>query len=178
MAVQLAPRHDPPTSHEIPATEFRHVLGHLPTGVTVIAGYGPDGPVGLAANSLTSVSLNPPLVALCPARSSTSWPQIRQAQQFCVSILGADHEHVSRQFARSGTDKFADISWHERSTGPALDGAVAWIDCVLEDEHPAGDHTIAVARVLKVEAVESVDDASALVFFRGRYGRFLGTDHI
>jgi 3-hydroxy-9,10-secoandrosta-1,3,5(10)-triene-9,17-dione monooxygenase reductase component len=176
--VQLAPEHGPHAPREITPQQFRHVLGHLPTGVTVIAGYGPDGPVGLAANSLTSVSLDPALVSFCPARSSTSWPRVRQVERFCVSVLGADHEHVSRQFARSGTDKFADIAWHERSAGPALDGAVAWIDCVLVAEHPAGDHTIAVARVLDVEAVESVDEAGALVFFRGRYGRFLGSDRI
>jgi flavin reductase (DIM6/NTAB) family NADH-FMN oxidoreductase RutF len=173
--MQVAPEHRPRAGREITAQQFRHVLGHLPTGVTVVAGYGPGGPVGMAANSLTSVSLNPPLVSLCPAGSSSSWPGIRGAGQFCVSVLGEDHEHVSRQFARSGIDKFAGISWHERPTGPALDGAVAWIDCVLEAEHAAGDHTIAVARVLGIDAA---DETGALVFFRGRYGRFVGADHI
>lgn len=160
---------EPGPAPRVPPSEFRHVLGHLPTGVTVITAYTREGPTGMAANSVTAVSLEPPLILLCPARSSATWPLIRAARQFCVSVLAAHQEGVARGFAARGADRFAGIGWHPRRGGPALDDAVAWIDAELLQEHDAGDHTIAVARVVAV-------DASAgrvpLVFFRGGYGQF------
>jgi flavin reductase (DIM6/NTAB) family NADH-FMN oxidoreductase RutF len=149
---------------------FRHVLGHLPTGVTIVTAHGPDGPAGMAANSVTSVSLDPPLILVCPAKSSTTWPSIRAAGRFCVNVMAGHHEDLCRRFARRGTDRFAGISWTDRPTGPALDDAVAWIECDVRDEHDAGDHTIVVAGVV---AIEAASDAEPLVFFRGRYGTFL-----
>ncbi|MGW3106247.1 flavin reductase family protein [Streptomyces sp. NPDC001100] len=160
-------------SRTIDPSEFRTVLGHLPTGVVVLAADTPGQPVGMAANSITSVSLDPPLIAVCAARTSSTWPQIRREQRFCVSVLASHHEQISRQFSRAGTDRFAGISWHHRDTGPALDDAIAWLDCELVTEHDAGDHTIAVARVLDLA---SARDGRALVFFRGQYGRFVPTD--
>jgi len=148
---------------------FRTVLGHLPTGVVVVAARSRDGIVGMAVNSITSVSLEPQLVSICPARSSSTWRQIRAAGLFCISILADHHEQTSRQFAASRTDRFEGVPWHDRVSGPALDDAVAWLDCEMYAEYAAGDHTIAVARVLDLGAA---DDGRALVFFRGRYGRF------
>jgi flavin reductase (DIM6/NTAB) family NADH-FMN oxidoreductase RutF len=148
---------------------FRHVLGHLPTGVTVVTANAADGPTGMAANSVTSVSLDPPLILLCPAKSSSTWPAIRDAGRFCVNILAGHHEEITRQFARKDTDRFQGVARHERSGGPGLDDAVAWIECEIHAEHDAGDHTIVVATVLAIEAAEA---AVPLVFFRGRYGTF------
>lgn len=148
---------------------FRHVLGHLPTGVTVITADGADEPVGMAANSVTSVSLTPPKILVCPAKSSTTWPHIRQAGRFVVNVLAAHHEALCRQFALRDAERFADTAVHERSTGPGLDDAVAWIECEIDAEHDAGDHTIVVADVLAVDAAASVEP---LVFFRGSYGGF------
>jgi flavin reductase (DIM6/NTAB) family NADH-FMN oxidoreductase RutF len=156
------------TSRIRPET-FRHVFGHLPTGVTVITAGAGERMVGMAANSVTSVSLTPPLVLLCPARSSETWPVIRQAEAFCINILGQHHEEFCRQFSRKGTDRFAGVAWHQRRCGPGLDGAAAWIDCRIRDEHHAGDHTIVVAEVLEMEAAGA---AAPLVFCRGRYGTF------
>ena len=150
---------------------FRQVLGHLATGVTVVTAYGPDGPVGMAANSVTSVSLDPPLVLVCPAKSSTTWPAIRAAGEFCVNVMAGHHEEICRRFALQGVDRFAGVAWSERAAGPALDDAVAWVECAIRDEHDAGDHTIVVASVLGLGAAE---DAAPLVFFRGRYGTFSG----
>jgi flavin reductase (DIM6/NTAB) family NADH-FMN oxidoreductase RutF len=148
---------------------LRHAFGHLPTGVTALCGYDGDEPVGMAANSLTSVSLDPPLLLVCPAKSSTTWPRIRSAGGFCISVL-AHHQHeLSRRFSIRDAERFSGIVWHRRDTGPALDEAVAWIDCRIRDEHDAGDHTIVVADVL---AVETSDQPSPLVFFRGGYGGF------
>jgi len=82
----------------IAADRFRHV-GHLATGVTVITAYGLDGPSGMAANSVTSVSLDPPLVLFCPAKSSTTWPRLRTAGGFCINVMAGHHEEVTRRFA-------------------------------------------------------------------------------
>ncbi|QQM38374.1 flavin reductase family protein [Streptomyces liliifuscus] len=172
MSLQSKRVADTSVPKHIDPSEFRNVLGHLPTGVVVLAADASGQPVGMAANSITSVSLDPPLIAVCAARTSSTWPLIRREERFCVSVLAAHHEHISRQFSRSGADRFARISWHHRDTGPALDDAIAWIDCELVAEHDAGDHTIAVARVLDLA---SAQDGRALVFFRGQYGRFVPT---
>jgi flavin reductase (DIM6/NTAB) family NADH-FMN oxidoreductase RutF len=86
-----------------------------------------------------------------------------------VNIMAGHHEEVTRRFSQRGIDRFAGVGYSDRETGPALDDAVAWIECELRDEHDAGDHTIVVAEVLAIEAADSV---SPLVFFRGRYGTF------
>jgi 3-hydroxy-9,10-secoandrosta-1,3,5(10)-triene-9,17-dione monooxygenase reductase component len=149
--------------------QFRDVLGHLPTGVTVVTAYTPDGPTGMAANSVTSVSLDPALILFCPGKSSTTWPAIRNSHEFCVNVMAGHHEAVTRQFALKGADRFAGIDYVDRSTGPGLCDAVAWIECRLRNEHDAGDHTIVVAEVV---AIEASADVAPLVFFRGRYGTF------
>jgi 3-hydroxy-9,10-secoandrosta-1,3,5(10)-triene-9,17-dione monooxygenase reductase component len=151
---------------EITAELFRRVLGHLPTGATVITAYGSQGPTGMAVNSVTSVSLDPPLILVCPAKSSTTWPAIRASGKFCVNVLAAHHEPTCRQFAARGAGRFAGVSWHGRPAGPGLDDAVAWIECAISAEHDAGDHEIVVGAV---EAMEAGEGRPALVFFRGRY---------
>ena len=150
---------------------FRQVLGHFPTGVTVITADSPDGPVGLAIGSFTSVSLDPPLVAFCPDKRSSSWPRIREAGVFCVNVLGEDQELLCRTFASKGADKFKGIGWEPTSTGsPRLAGVLAWIDCTVEVVHDAGDHEICVGRVSEMDVGE--ESEGPLVFYRGGYGRF------
>ena len=84
---------------------FRHVVGHFPTGVVVVtAMHGEAGPVGMAVGSFTSVSLDPPLVAFLPDRSSTSFPKIRDVGSFCINVLADDQEHLCRAFAARGGD--------------------------------------------------------------------------
>lgn len=149
---------------------FRHVLGHFATGVAVITAIGPSGPVGMVVSSFTSVSLEPPLVAFLPDKSSTSWPNIRAAGAFCVNILSAGQEALCAQFARKGIDKFAGVTWRAASSGaPILDGGMAWIDCELTQTFESGDHYIAIGRVLQLEAAEY---GVPLVFFQGGYGHF------
>jgi 3-hydroxy-9,10-secoandrosta-1,3,5(10)-triene-9,17-dione monooxygenase reductase component len=152
---------------------FRHVLGHLPTGVVVVTARLGREPAGMTLNSVTSVSLDPPLILICPAKSSTSWPAIRAAGRFCVNVM-ADHQAAAcGQFARRDSDRFAGIAYHDRAGVPAIDEAVAWIDASIRIEHDAGDHTIVVADVIAIEAAEHRDP---LVFFRGRYGTFAAAD--
>lgn len=163
-----------PDDADVPAFDgahFRQVLGHFPTGVTVITADGPEGPVGLAVGSFTSVSLDPPLVAFCPDKRSSSWPRIREAGVFCVNVLGEDQELVCRTFASKGVDKFKGIGWEPTGTGsPRLGGVLAWIDCTVETVHDAGDHEICIGRVTEMGVGEG--SGGPLVFYRGGYGRF------
>lgn len=150
---------------------FRDVLGNYPTGVTVITAIGEDGsPAGMAVGSFTSVSLNPPLVAFLPDKSSTSFPRIRTAGSFCVNILAAHQEPVCRAFASRGGDKFAHTGWSAGSSGaPRLDGVAAWVDCDFESIQEAGDHYLVIGRVRELH---SSGEQLPLVFFQGGYGRF------
>ncbi len=150
---------------------FRRVLGHFPTGVAVISGLDPEGkPAGMAIGSFSSVSLDPPLVAFLPDKSSTSWPKIAPSGKFCVNILGAEQEDVCRTFAVKGGDKFAELKWSPAGTGsPRLDGVLAWIDCDVEVIHDAGDHLIVIGRVRELDVA---NPSLPLVFFQGGYGRF------
>lgn len=150
---------------------FRQVLGHFPTGVAVVTAIGGDGePAGMAVGSFTSVSLDPPLVAFLPDRSSTSWPRIEESGSFCVNILGAHQEDVCRTFAVKGGDKFAGLPWRPAASGsPLLDGVVAWIDCDIETVHEAGDHYIVIGRVRELDVA---NPNLPLLFFQGGYGRF------
>jgi len=150
---------------------YRRILGHFLSGVAIVTGMGEEGPAGLAVNSFTAVSLDPPLVAFFPAIRSTSWPRIRAAGRFCVNILGHDQEDVCRRFAMTGADKFAGLRWSPSPNGsPLIEGSLAWIDCSLESEHPAGDHTLALGRILALDAVADADHP--LAFYRGAYGGF------
>jgi flavin reductase (DIM6/NTAB) family NADH-FMN oxidoreductase RutF len=147
---------------------MREVLGHFVSGIVVITAIGADGPLGFTCQSFASLSLDPPLVSFAPARSSSTWPQIRSVGAFCVNVLAADHEQVSAGFARSGVDRFDGVPWRPAPSGaPVLDGVSAWVDCTLWAEHDGGDHTIAVGRVRDLGA----DPARLpLLYYRGRYG--------
>ncbi|MFX3658059.1 MAG: flavin reductase family protein [bacterium] len=151
--------------------EFRNTLGQFCTGVVIATGCVDGRPAGFAAQSFTSVSLDPPLVALCPAKTSTSWPQLRASGSFCINILAAEQKPVCDVFAQSGIDKFAALAWRPGVTGsPVLEGVLAYVDCDLEAEHDAGDHTVVLGRVRDVRILDP--EGSPLLFFRGRYGHF------
>ena len=155
----------------VDGARFRQVMGHFCTGITIVTAIDGDDPVGFTAQSFTSVSLDPPLVLLCPGKSSSSWPRIKAAGAFCVNILADDQEALCRAFATSGVDKFKGIGWTPAAaTGsPVLGDVLAWADCRLEAEHDAGDHTIAVGRVVELGVRDHV---GPLLFFRGGYGSF------
>jgi 3-hydroxy-9,10-secoandrosta-1,3,5(10)-triene-9,17-dione monooxygenase reductase component len=155
---------------EIDPQHFRNVLGHFGSGVAIITSVDDGEPVGMAVQSFSSLSLDPPYVIFAPAKTSTSWPRIKQTGRFCANVLSEDQEALSRGFAVSGGDKFAGVAWHESANGsPILDGCLAWIDCDIDTEHDGGDHTIVVGRVLELDVER---DGRPLLFFRGGYGRF------
>ena len=158
---------------EIDGRLFRSTLSQFCSGVVVATGCLRGAPAGFAAQSFSSLSLDPPLIALFPARTSTSWPKLRDSGSFCINILAADQKPVCDLFARSGIDKFAELAWRPGVTGsPVLEGVLAWIDCDLEAEHDAGDHTIAVGRVRDLGIL--APHGAPLLFFRGQYGQFEG----
>jgi flavin reductase (DIM6/NTAB) family NADH-FMN oxidoreductase RutF len=158
---------------EIDGRRFRTTLGQFCSGVVIATGCLDGIPAGFAAQSFTSLSLDPPLVGLCPAKTSTSWPRLRDSGRFCINILAADQKPVCDLFAKSGIDKFASIDWRPGLTGsPIITGALAYIDCELVAEHDAGDHTIAVGRVLDLDIANP--EGAPLLFFRGAYGQFGG----
>ncbi len=152
---------------------FRNAMGNFCTGVVIATGMAEGEPAGFAAQSFVSLSLDPPLVALCPGKHSSSWPKLRDAGSFCINILGADQKPVCDAMAVSGGDKFAGLSWRPGVTGsPVLDGVLGYVDCELEAEHDAGDHTIAIGRVKDFALVDA--EKLPLLFFRGSYGAFSG----
>lgn len=148
--------------------ELRRVFGAFPTGVTAVAGFVDGTPVGLAASSFTSVSLEPPMVSVCIAHSSSTWPVLRRATRLGVSVLGAHQEHLGRQLSGRG-DRFAGTTWRASHAGEiVLDGASAWLDCSIDREIPAGDHDIVL---LRVHDLDADPDVSPLVFHGSRFSR-------
>jgi 3-hydroxy-9,10-secoandrosta-1,3,5(10)-triene-9,17-dione monooxygenase reductase component len=146
---------------------FRTILGHAPSAVVIVTGFGPDGPVGLSVGSFVSVSLDPPLVGFFPAKTSTSWPSIRATGRFCINVLAEDQTDISRKFAVKGGDKFDGVRWsHGVSGSPVIDNCVAWIDCDVEQELDTGDHMLVLGRVLDLDVAR---DAHPLVFHQGTY---------
>lgn len=157
---------------EISGPEFRTALGHFPTGVVAVTSRDDRGaPLGLAVGSFTSVSLDPPLVAFLPGKSSSTYPKIERTGEFCINVLSARQEALCRSFAFPGKkDKFEGVAWRPSPAGlPILEETVAWIDCGIEAVHDAGDHLIVIGRVRDL-GVEN--PTLPLVFFQGGYGAF------
>jgi 3-hydroxy-9,10-secoandrosta-1,3,5(10)-triene-9,17-dione monooxygenase reductase component len=153
---------------------MRHALGHFATGVTVITAVTEAGPVGMVANSFTSVSLDPPLVLFCAAHTSDTWPEIQAVGRFCVNVLGQRQQELASKFAKKGHDRYAGVEHGISAHGtPRLAGAIAQIDCEIVDEHAAGDHVIVVGRVLELDVDESeqAELHSPLIFYRGDFAR-------
>ncbi|TCD06923.1 flavin reductase [Erythrobacteraceae bacterium CFH 75059] len=149
---------------------LRDALGTFATGVTVVTATAPDGThVGLTANSFTSVSLDPPLLLVCPARSSSSAPILAEAEFFAVNVLHIGQQPVSTLFATRGADRFADtaIELWERGV-PILPNSLASFECRRHAAHDAGDHFILVG---EVERARYAPQRDPLLYFRGKYRR-------
>ncbi|RFA13215.1 hypothetical protein B7R22_13675 [Subtercola boreus] len=158
-------------SADIDPVLFRETLGNYPTGVAVVTATLEDGrPAGMVVGTFSSVSLDPPLIAFFPMRSSKSFARLRTAGAFCVNVLASDQEPLCRTLATGGEDKFDDVDWHPGPWGsPVLADAVSWIECTFDDIREAGDHFIVLGRVQEF----SVQRATLpLLFFQGGYGRF------
>jgi 3-hydroxy-9,10-secoandrosta-1,3,5(10)-triene-9,17-dione monooxygenase reductase component len=172
---ELRPGEDIAVSRDDPgamaaARRFRDVLGRFASGVTVVTSTSDGHPVGMTCQSFSSVSLSPPLVLFCPAKTSRAWPLIQRSGKFCVNLLAHDQAELSNLMATKGVDKFASVDWTPSpATGsPLLGGILGFVDCTIEAVHEAGDHFIVVGRV---QELESTDAEHPLLFFEGRYRR-------
>ena len=155
------------TASEIDPFQFRQLLGHFATGVTVLTLITPEGqPLGMTANSLSSVSLNPPLISVCVDREAEMHPVILQASEFVVNVLAGDQEALARRFSDKHEDRFDGVGYHlspERMV--LLDGALAHIVCAREANYPGGDHTIVLGRVIG----GTTHEGHPLLYYRGGY---------
>jgi len=135
--------------------QLKRVLAAFPTGVAAVAAVIDGQPAGLAASSFVSVSLDPPLVSVCVAHTSTTWPVLRGAGRLGISVLGDHQEQASRQLSSRAARRFAGLNWRATADGAVLlTEASAWFDCSIEQEIPAGDHDIVLLRVHDLGASE------------------------
>lgn len=147
--------------------EFRQLMGRFTTGVCVLTAHAADGELqGMTANSLSSVSLVPPLVLLSIDHRARMHPTLTTCRHFAVNILGAGQEAISRRFAAEHEDRFDGVGYHTSPRGLVLlEGALAHLEIEREACHEAGDHTIVVGRVVAGAAHEG----RPLCYFRGGY---------
>ena len=156
-----------PVSFEPEPQRFRQVLGHFATGVTVISGMDGAEPVGFACQAFAALSLDPPLVLFCPARSSSSWPRMAKTGLFCANMLSAEQRELARRFGLSAADKFAGVTWTPAPNGaPVLTGVLTWAGCTVQTVHEAGDHFVVIARVTDLGDCVA---GNPLLFYRGRF---------
>ena len=164
--------------HAFDSDHFRTVMGHFPTGVTVVTGLDGDGqPHGFTIGSFTSVSLDPPLVGFLPQIGSETWEAMAASGGFCVNVLSDRQSDLCWTFAKSGAEatRFEGVDWHAAPSGsPVLDRAVAWIDCSVEHVYDMGDHHFVLGRVgaLDADADHDGEPPEPLLFFKGALGGF------
>ena len=138
-------------------------MSRFASGVTVVSGMEGDEPVGFTCQSFISLSVDPPFVAVAPARTSTSWPRIARAGSFCVNVLSDHQEDWPRPSpSPGGPSSKASTGRPAPVTGsPLIEGSLAWVDCRVELVHDAGDHELIIGKVLELGNGEG----SPLLFF-------------
>ena len=153
--------------HPVEPDHFRAVMGRFATGVAVVTATGPDGPTGMTANAVCSLSLDPLLLLVCFDNDARTLPAVRETGRFGVNVLGAGQEDLARLFASKvgEREKFAGVPHTMHDGIPVIDGALAWIGCRLERLIEAGDHTIGIGAVEAAEAGRG----DPLLWFRGSY---------
>ncbi|WFF41572.1 flavin reductase [Salinicola endophyticus] len=150
---------------------YKRVLGSFPSGVTVVTTLDEqERLVGFTASAFSAVSMDPPLVLVCPALTSDSYPVICRSGRFTIHILGHDQEETAYRFASKRPDKSAGIAWERSPRGHAiLAGAAAYLECRLWENYPGGDHAIIVG---EVEHLTLCDDSpDPLLYCRGMMSR-------
>lgn len=159
------------TNQDLDPRRLRDAFGTFPSGVVAIAAQIDGSPVGLAASSFTSVSLDPPLVSVSMATSSRTWPDLRRSSHLGVTVLAGHHAEVCRSLAGPVEHRFDSIAYTTTSDGAiTLDEGLASFDCTIYNEVEAGDHVVAFLRLHAVHQAEEVGDP--LVFHRSGFGTF------
>jgi flavin reductase (DIM6/NTAB) family NADH-FMN oxidoreductase RutF len=146
---------------------FRSVMGHFATGVTVVTVATENGPVGMTANAVCSLSLEPLLLLVCFDNAARTLPAVRETGRFGVNVLGAGQQDLAWLFAskRPEREKFADVAHTVHDGIPVIEGVLAWVGCRLERLIPGGDHTIGIGAVEAAEAGQG----EPLLWLRGSY---------
>ncbi|MGI8679782.1 MAG: flavin reductase family protein [Jatrophihabitans sp.] len=162
---------DPVSPERFDQDVLRSAFAAFPSGVTVVSAVRGGAYVGLAASSFTSVSLRPPLVSVCIARTSTTWPILRAGGRLGVSVLADDQDQLARQFASRGGDRFAEVRVTTTSSAAVfVDNSCLWLECTLNSELPAGDHVIAL---LEVQDIRTFAQRLPLVFYSSEFRQLL-----
>lgn len=148
------------------ARAYRQALGSFATGVTIVTAYDTDhDPWGLTANSFTSVSLDPPVVSVCIAKSGRVFPTLSMAGHFAVNVLSAAQQDLARHFASTVENRFTDTGWTAGLAAPLLPGAAVHLECAVHRRIDAGDHEILLGRVERY----THSPAAPLVYCRGMF---------
>ena len=157
----------PQPLHPVGPDRFRAVMGHFATGVTVVTATSPQGPVGMTANAVCSLSLDPVLLLVCFDRGARTLTVVRETRRFGVNVLAACQEDLARLFASKAPEhaKFAEVAHRVDQGIPVIDGTTAWVGCRLERLVPGGDHTIGIGAVEAAEA----GGGDPLLYYRGGY---------
>ena len=146
---------------------LRNAFGCFPSGVTAICAMIDGDPVGMAASSFVSVSLDPPLILVCIQNSSSTWKKLRKASRIGVCVLGEEHDRACSQLAAKSGDRFEGLEWSATEGGAVLlDGAVVSLDCSIVEEIAAGDHQLVL---LKIESLGFQPTVNPLVFHGSRF---------
>ena len=147
---------------------FRAVMGHFATGVTVVTANGPDGPIGMTANAVCSLSLDPLLLLVCFDNDARTLPIVRETRRFGVNVLAAGQEELARLFASKAPEpaKFAGVQHSVHDGIPVIEGTLAWVGCTLRELIGGGDHTIGIGTVTAAETAQAGDP---LIWYRGDY---------
>jgi len=150
--------------------QFRHFMRRYPTGVTVVTAQSGDIQHGMTANSVTTLSLDPPAYLICVAKSARLHPVIDESRKFCVNLLGDDQADVSTTFAKTDLtddERWAAVEWRDSEIGPRLiDGCTGYAECKVTASYDGLTHTIYIGEVLRLEEGE---DKPPLIFLGGTY---------
>ncbi len=151
--------------------EFKACFRLWPTGVSVVTTRDGEGRAhGVTMNSVTSVSLEPPLLLMCLHNDSETLKALRASGIFCVNFLASGQEEISNRFAHRRPDKFQGVPTHEGRLGaPVLEGVLAALECHVEEVYPGGDHQIVLGEL--VHGARHNPDAAPLVYFNGQYAK-------
>jgi flavin reductase (DIM6/NTAB) family NADH-FMN oxidoreductase RutF len=161
------------TDQRLDTRVLRQAFACFPSGVTAVCGLLDGTPHGLAASSFTSVSLDPPLVSVCVANTSTTWPVLSRLPRLGVSVLAEDHASVASSLAAKGRDRFEDVAWEASELGAIfVHGSTLWLECLVHDVVRAGDHVIVLMRI---SALQAYPDVAPMIFHGSRFRQLVAS---
>jgi flavin reductase (DIM6/NTAB) family NADH-FMN oxidoreductase RutF len=169
----LTDRARPESLSVVPPDLMRRAMGRFVTGVSLVMAEGPEGPCGMTINSLTWISREPPIVLISLTHGTRTADAVNAAGAFSVNILGRRHERLAQHFAQPGGDRFAGQTVHRGESGqPVVPNALSHLECVIQQQITAGDHTISLGLVTHA----SYQDGDPLIYYSGRFGALHNED--